>query len=72
MLSITELVRRAAIIALWVGVYLRVVLGSVVVRGNTPRPGSPARKPWAMETRHIRRYGKRIVAIRLQVVAVAL
>ncbi len=72
---IAELVRRAALVALLVRVFLLVLLGLPVgekVHTHTYQaPRSPAR-PWALEARHIRQYGRRVVALRIQVITVAL
>ena len=67
-----ELVRRGAVVALWLGVYLRVLFGlGLVERKHTARR-SPARgrspQPWGVEARTVRRIGPRIIALRFQLV----
>lgn len=70
-----ELVRRAALVLLWAGVFIQCTFGLLPAeRLHTARstpPRSPAR-PWALEARHIRRYGRRVVALRVQLVAVSI
>ena len=72
---IAELVRRAALVLWILLVSLLTMLGlkpaeRVHTRAyQAPRP--PAR-PWALEARHIRQYGRRVVALRIQVITVAL
>ena len=66
---VSELTRRAAIVALWVGVYVQVLLGlPPATRGHTHRP---TLSPWGVEARHIQRFGRRVVAIRVQVLTIA-
>lgn len=70
-----ELVTRAHLLALLLLVFLLTPFGLMPDRKEHARayqaPRSPAR-PWALEARHIKQYGRRVVAIRVQVVAVAL
>ena len=61
-----ELVRRGALLALWFAVVLRVVVGDVCPIGHKPARRSPAR-PKGYELRTIRPIGRRLVAIRVQV-----
>lgn len=69
-----ELVRRAQLLALLVRVFLLTPLGLMpagkehTARSTAPR--SPAR-PWALEARTVRKVGRRVVAVRLQLIAVA-
>ena len=69
-----ELVRRGAVVALWLAVYLRVLFGLALVERKHTAPRSPARgrqpQPWGVEARQIRRVGGRLVAVRLQLVIV--
>ena len=71
---IAELVRRGAIVALWLRVFLQVLLGLKPAERVHTRayqaPRSPAR-PWALEARTVRKVGRRVVAVRLQLIAVA-
>lgn len=66
-----ELVRRAAIVALWARVFLLVLVGELSPMGNDRRPKPPpltSSQPRGLEWRSIKRVGPRIVAFRLQVV----
>ena len=69
-----ELVRRGAVVALWLGVYLRVLFGLALVERKHTARRSPARgrspQPWGLEARTVRRIGPRLVAFRLQLVIV--
>lgn len=64
-----ELVRRAAVVSLWAGVFLRCALGGLWFGGYTPPPLTSS-TPRGLEWRSIKRIGPRIVALRLQVVIV--
>ena len=72
---ITELVTRAAVVLWILVVSLLTLAGLPVVRKEHTRayhaPRSPAR-PWALEARTVRKVGRRVVAVRLQVLTVAL
>ena len=67
---IAELVRRAALVLLLVRVFLLTTASEITSRKVHTARG-PAR-PWALEARHIRQYGRRVVALRIQVITVAL
>lgn len=71
---ITELVRRAALVLWILLVSLLTLAGLPVVQKVHTRayqaPRSPAR-PWALEARTVRKVGRRVVAVRLQLIAVA-
>ncbi len=70
-----ELVRRAALV-LWI-----LLVSLLTLAGLTPAervhtrayqaPRSPAPRPWALEARTVRKVGRRVVAVRLQLIAVA-
>lgn len=63
-----ELVRRAAVVLLVAGVFLQGLLGLLPAeKVHTP---PPARRPWGLEARTVRRFGPRLVAVRLQMVVV--
>lgn len=70
-----ELVRRAALVLLWLGVFLQVLFGLMPAGKVHTRayqaPRSPAR-PWGLEARTVRKVGRRVVAVRLQVLTVSL
>ena len=66
---IADVMRRGAIVALWVRVFLLVLLGLPV--GEKVHT-APVARPWGFEARHIRRYGRRVVAVRVQLLAVTL
>jgi hypothetical protein len=70
-----ELVRRAALVLLWLGVFLQVLFGLMPAgKVHTPRstaPRSPAR-PWGFEARKVGKIGNRAYAVRVQLVAVSL
>lgn len=72
---IADVMRRGAIVALWLRVFLLVLLGLPVGEKEHTRayqaPPSPAR-PWALEARTVRKVGRRVVAVRLQVLTVSL
>ena len=59
-----ELVRRAALVLLVAGVFLRGLLGLLPAeKVHTPR----YRRPWGLQAATVRRFGPRLVALRLQV-----
>ncbi len=60
-----ELVRRAAIVVLWIWSALGVIVGELARPARRPLTSSKAR---GLEWRVIRPIGGRIVAVRLQVV----
>ncbi len=68
-----ELVRRAALVLLWVGVFLQVLFGLMPAGKVHTRayqaPRSPA--PWGFEARKVGKIGRRAYAVRLQLIAVA-
>ena len=72
MQSIAELVRRAALVLIWAGVYLQTLFGLASPRREHAPRRSPARgrrpQPWGVEARTVRRIGPRLVAFRLQLV----
>lgn len=72
---IADVLRRAALVALLVRVFLLTTASEITSRKEHTHtyqaPRSPAR-PWALEARHIRQYGRRVVALRIQVITVAL
>ena len=72
---IADVLRRAALVALLVRVFLLTTASEITSRKeHTPRrpaPPSPAR-PWALEARTVRKVGRRVVAVRLQVLTVSL
>ena len=72
---IADVLRRAALVLLWAGVFLQVLLGLKPAEKVHTRayqaPPSPAR-PWALEARTVRKVGRRVVAVRLQVLTVSL
>ena len=67
-----ELVRRGAVVAVWLAVYLRVLCGLALVERKHTARRSPARgrspQPWGLEARTVRRIGPRIIALRFQLV----
>ncbi len=68
-----ELVRRAAVVMLWLLVVLQTVFSALASARPTPRLTSSraqARRPWGLEARTVRRIGPRLVAFRMQVVIV--
>jgi hypothetical protein len=67
---IADVLRRAALVLLLVRVFLLTTAGEITSRKVHTARG-PAR-PWALEARHIRQYGRRVVALRIQVITVAL
>lgn len=67
--SITELARRGAVVLVLAGVFLQGLLGLLPAeKAHTPR----YRRPWGLQAQTIHRIGQRVIAVRLQVVAVAL
>ena len=70
-----ELMRRAQLLALLVRVFLLTTASEITSRKeHTARRSarrSPAR-PWALEARAVRKVGRRVVAIRVQVLTVAM
>jgi len=60
-----ELVRRAAIVVLWIWIAIGVIVGELARPAPRPLTSSKAR---GLEWRAIRRVGPRVVAVRLQVV----
>ena len=68
-----ELVRRGAVVAVWLAVYLRVLCGLALVERKHTARRSPARgrspQPWGLEYRTARRVGGRLLAVRVQVLA---
>ena len=69
-----ELVRRAALVLLWLGVFLQVLFGLTPAGKVHTRayqaPRSPA--PWGFEARKVGKIGNRAYAVRVQLVAVSL
>ena len=58
-----DLLRRAAVVLLVAGVFLQVVLGLLPAeKVHTP----PCRRPWGMQAATVRRFGPRLVALRVQ------
>ncbi len=72
---IADVLRRAALVALLVRVFLLTTASEITSRKEHTRayqaPPSPAR-PWALEARTVRKVGRRVVAVRLQVLTVSL
>ena len=71
---IADVLRRAALVLLWAGVFLQVLLGlkpaeKVHTRAYQARR-SPAR-PWGFEARKVGKIGNHVYAVRLQLVSVA-
>ena len=65
--SITELARRGAVVLVLAGVFLQGLLGLLPAeKVHTPR----YRRPWGLEARTVRRFGPRLVALRVQVICV--
>ncbi len=68
---IAELLRRAALVLLWAGVFLLTPLGLLTSRKvHTPRRSAP--RPWGLEARKVGQLGRRAYALRVQVVVVSL
>ena len=61
----SELVRRAALLALWFIVALRIIVSDVAL---VQPQRSQARHPRGMELRTIKRVGSRIVAVQIRLV----
>ena len=71
---IAELVRRGALV-LWILVVSLLTLAGLPMwpmgqKSAYQAPRSPAR-PWGLEARTVRKVGRRVVAVRLQVLTVA-
>lgn len=63
-----EYIRRLALVLLVAGVFLQGLFGLLPVEKiHTPRP---AHQPWGLEARTVRRFGPRMVALRVQMVIV--
>jgi energy-converting hydrogenase Eha subunit A len=71
---LTELIRRAQLLALLVRVYLLILLGLPVVQKKHTARSSARRSPspWGFEARKVGKIGNRAYAVRLQLVAVSL
>ena len=68
-----ELVRRAALLLLWLAVVLRTVFGELASARLAPRLTSArakARRPWGLEARRAGRVAGRLYAVRVQLVIV--
>lgn len=68
-----ELVRRAALVLLWLAVLLQTVFGELASARPAPRltrSRAQARRPWGLEARRAGRVAGRLYAVRLQVVIV--
>ena len=69
-----ELVRRAALVLLWLGVFLQVLFGLMPAGKVHTRayqaPRSPAR-PWGLEARKVGQLGGKVFALRFQLVVVS-
>ena len=62
-----DFLRRAAVVLLVSLVYLQVVLGLLPgEKEHTPR----YRQPWGLQAATVRRFGPRLVALRVQVICV--
>lgn len=71
---IADVMRRAALVLLWLGVFLQVLFGLKPAERVHTRAYQARRshaRPWALEARTVRKVGRRVVAVRLQVLTVA-
>lgn len=65
---LAELVTRGQIVLLWLSVAIGVIFGELATGNNTVGVSSRSPRPRGLEWRHIRPVGRRLVAIRLQVI----
>lgn len=64
-----ELVSRAAVLCWVLCIFLRGLLGEMGLGEGTQRPNrTPSSAPKGLEYRRVRRFGRRLVAVRLQVI----
>lgn len=65
-----ELVRRTALLALVLGVFLRCIVGELAIGSDTPprRPASQAPKARGLEWRFLRPIGRRLVGVQVRII----
>lgn len=71
---IADVMRRAALVLLWMGVFLQVLFGlmpaeKVHTHAYQARR-SPAPRPWGLEARKVGQIGRRAYALRVQLVVI--